>query len=67
MKGFQMTLSYAVYSGNKLIKVFSYDTREPEAKQKALERAKAFSSWNPSLECTIEHFGLGGVGIEVKI
>lgn len=61
-----MTLSFAVFSGDKQIKVFSYDTRDADGKAQALKRARDFASWNPSLNCTIEHFGLGGVGIEVK-
>jgi hypothetical protein len=61
-----MTLSYAVYSGSQLLKVFSYDTRDDGEKEKALQRARDFASWNASLNCTLEHFGLGGVGVTVK-
>jgi len=61
-----MTLSYAVFSGSKQLKVFSYDSRDAGAKEKALQRARDFASWNQSLNCTIEFFGLGGVGVSVK-
>ena len=63
-----MTLSYGVYSGAKLLRAFSYDTRIEGDKERALRLAKRLVNANYIFECpcTIEHFGLGGVGTTVN-
>jgi hypothetical protein len=63
-----MTLSYGVYLGDKLLRAFSYDTRTEGDKERALRLAKRLVSDNKIFEsdCTIEHFGLGGVGTTVN-
>ena len=63
-----MTLSYGVYSGNRLMRVFSYDTRIANDKERALRLAKQLVNDNKIFECncTIEHFGISGVGTTVN-
>ena len=63
-----MTLSYGVYSGNRLMRVFSYDTRIANDKERALRLAKKLVNDNKIFECncTIEHFGISGVGTTVN-
>jgi hypothetical protein len=63
-----MTLSYGVYLGDKLLRAFSYDTRTEGDKERALNLAKRLVNDNKIFECdcTIEHFGLSGVGTTVN-
>jgi len=63
-----MTLSYGVYLGDKLLRAFAYDTRIEGDKERALRLAKRLVNDNKIFECdcTIEHFGLGGVGTTVN-
>lgn len=63
-----MTLSYGVYLGDKLLRAFAYDTRISGDKERALKLAKRLAIDNKILECdcTIEHFGISGVGTTVK-
>lgn len=63
-----MTLSYGVYSGAKLLRAFSYDTRIEGDKERALRLARRLVNDNRSFDCdcTIEHFGLSGVGTTVN-
>ena len=63
-----MTLSYGVYLGDKLLRAFAYDTRIVGDKERALRLAKQLVNDNKIFECncTIEHFGLSGVGTTVN-
>lgn len=62
-----MTLSYGVYLGDKLLRAFAYDTRTEGDKERALRLAKRLVNDNKIFEhdCTIEHFGLSGVGTSI--
>lgn len=64
----KMLLSYAVFLGAKQLKVFPYDTAIQGDQKRAFQRAKILVSQNRifNCECTIENFGLGGVGIIAK-
>jgi hypothetical protein len=63
-----MTLSYGVYLGDKLLRAFAYDTRTEGDKERALKLAKRLVNDNKIFECdcTIEHFGISGVGTTVN-
>lgn len=63
-----MTLSYGVYLGDKLLRAFAYDTRIEGDKERALKLAKRLANDNKlfDCDCTIEHFGISGVGTTVK-
>ena len=63
-----MTLSYGVYLGSKLLRAFAYDTRIEGDKERAFRLAKRLVNDNKIFECncTIEHFGLSGVGTTVN-
>ena len=64
-----MNLFYAVFLGDKQLKVFSYDTSISKDKERALKRAQILVNQNKifDCDCIIEHFGLSGVGVEVKL
>jgi hypothetical protein len=62
-----MTLHYGVYIGSRLVRAFTYDTRIVGDKERALRLAKRLVNDNKIFEvdCTVEHFGLSGVGTTV--
>lgn len=62
-----MTFHYGVYLGAKLLRAFTYETRTEGDKERALRLAKRLVNDNKIFEvdCTIEHFGLSGVGTTV--
>jgi len=63
-----MTLSYGVYLRDKLLRAFCYDTRIEGDRERALNLAKRLAKENKIFECdcTIEHFGISGVGTTVN-
>jgi hypothetical protein len=63
-----MTEHFGVYIGSRLVRAFTYDTRIIGDKDRALRLAKRLVNDNKIFEvdCTIEHFGIGGVGVTIK-
>ena len=59
-----MIFSYSVFWGSKQLKVFPYDSSIKKDKERALTRARILVNQNKIFECdcTIEHFGISGVG-----
>jgi hypothetical protein len=62
-----MTEHFGVYIGKRLVRAFIYDTRTVGDKERALRLAKRLVNDNKIFEvnCTIEHFGVSGVGTTV--
>lgn len=59
-----MLLYYAVFHNEKQLKVFPYDTSIVNDKARVLKNARRCISDNAlfGFECTVEHFGLSGIG-----